>query len=191
MKKFINLLFGIIILAIGTAICHYTGLGIDPFNALCSALSINFKISLGTMTLCIQTLIAIIILFTYKEYLGIGSVVPMLLFGYLLQFFHLFFSSFPSLNSLILKFFIFAIGMLMITLGMSLYMNTKLGMVPYDGISFAFSKIFHKNAFYIRVFLDVSVSLLAYFMHGPIAVGTIVLALGIGPLLKVFDSYII
>lgn len=191
MKKIINLILGITIIAIGTAICNYTGLGIDPFNALCTALSLHLSISLGTMTLCIQCFIALVIICINKKYLGIGSIVPMFIFGYLLQICNYCFSMMPSFKNPVFIFLTFLLGMLFITLGMTLYMNTKLGMVPYDGIAFAFSELFKKNAFHFRVILDVGVSVFAYLMHGPIAIGTILLAFGIGPLLKVIHSYII
>ena len=79
--------------------------------------------------------------------------------------------------------------MLFITLGMSIYMSTELGMVPYDCVSFVISKKTGKNPFMLRVGLDISVAVIALLLHGPISVGTILIAFGIGPLLNKMNKF--
>lgn len=184
MKKIIVLICGIIILAFGTSICNNTGLGIDPFNAFCRGGSDIVGLSLGNFTLIAQLSIAIIVFCLDRKLIGIGTIIPMIGFGYVLQFFNWLLAQltvFPL--QMAINFIAFLIGMLLITLGMSIYMSTQLGMVPYDCISFVVGKKIGKNPFMLRVGLDVSVAVIALLMHGPISVGTILIAFGVGPLL--------
>ena len=189
MKKIIILLLGIILLALGTSICNYTSLGIDPFNAFCTGGATFVKIGLGTFILIAQLIIAIIVFFLDKKYIGIGSIIPMITFGYILQFFNWFLHKFVIIEFVFfIRIIIFLLGMIIIALGMSIYMNCDLGMVPYDSLAFAFSEKTGKNAFLLRVILDVSVAGFALFVNGPINIGTILLAFGVGPLLNIVNK---
>ena len=190
MKKIIVLICGIIVLAFGTSICNYTGLGIDPFNAFCRGSSDLIGLSLGNVTLIAQLSIAIIVFCLDRKLIGIGTILPMIGFGYILQFFNWLLLQFiVFLLPIPVKFVLFFIGMLFITLGMSIYMSTELGMVPYDCVSFVISKKTGKNPFMLRVGLDISVAVIALLLHGPISVGTILIAFGIGPLLNKMNKF--
>lgn len=192
MKKIIILLLGIILLAFGTSICNYTGLGIDPFNAFCIGGGRLTNIALGTFVLIAQFIIAAIVFFLDKKYIGIGTVIPMVTFGYALQFFNWLIGEFVSFEFLLfVKIIIFLFGMLIIALGMSIYMSCDLGMVPYDGLAFVISEKIGKNAFALRVVLDVSVAVLALFVKGPINIGTVILAFGVGPLLNIVNNNVV
>lgn len=184
-KRIIILFFGILLIAIGTAVCNYTGLGIDPFNAFCNGSSAILGLSLGTFTLLAQLILALGALILNRKYLGLGSVIPMVFFGYFLQFFNWLLSEIlPAVNGLFVGILVFLPGMLIIAIGMSIYMNCDLGMVPYDCISFLLSERTGKNAFVLRVVIDAAFAVLALLVQGPISIGTVLLAFGVGPLLS-------
>ncbi|MCH1981697.1 hypothetical protein MCG98_03820 [Ruminococcus sp. OA3] len=190
MKKIFILTCGILIVAFGTSLCNNTALGIDPFNAFCAGLSVSFCISLGTVTLCIQLAIAVFIYLMNKQYLGIGTIIPMVFYGYFLQFFNWFLSDIRAFDfsPWMIRILIFIAGMLIYAFGLSLYMGCNLGMVPYDCFSFIISDRLKKNAFMLRVLSDIPVTVLAVLFHGPVNIGTILLAFGIGPLVQLFTQ---
>lgn len=184
-KRMIRLFLGILIMALGTAICNHTGLGIDPFNAFCSGGAARLSVSLGTFTLLAQMVLAMAALIMNRRYLGAGSVIPMVFFGYFLQFFNWFLSGMlPEPHGFFAGVAGFLPGMLVIVFGMSIYMDCNLGMVPYDSLSFLLSERTGINAFVVRVIVDVSCAVLALLVGGPISVGTVLLAFGVGPLLN-------
>lgn len=188
-KKLLIILCGIVVMAIGTGLCNYTHFGIDPFNAFCIGASNQLNLSLGIFTLFAQVIIAVLILCNNKKYLGIGSIIPMLTFGYILQLINIIISFLlPATMPLIINILLFMIGILFITFGMSLYMNCDLGMVPYDSISFTIGDSIKKSPFMLRMILDITVAILAYLIGGPIQIGTIFIAFGIGPILDFMKS---
>ena len=63
-------------------------------------------------------------------------------------------------------------------------------MVPYDCFSFIVSKRFGGKTFVYRIMLDSLTSLIAFIFGGPISVGTIILAGGLGPLIDFFRELI-
>lgn len=184
-KKLFIIVCGIALMAFGTSLCNYTGFGIDPFNALCIGSSIQFNISLGMFTLLAQIIIAVFVFCMNRRYIGIGSLIPMIVFGYLLEFLTIIVKTIlPDTIPSILSIFLFGFGMMVIAFGMSLYMSSELGMVPYDGIAFVISEKTDKNPFLLRVILDIIVAIIAFIMGGPIQIGTIFIAFGIGPILN-------
>ena len=187
MKKFLVLIIGISLMALGTSICNTTGLGIDPFNALSVAFSDLFAIQLGTMVLLLQALLGIFVLVFDRKKLGLGSLVPMIAFGYFLQFFNWFIPRLIVVNqNWVFSVFIFFIGMLIIAIGMSTYMECEVGMVPYDCLSFVIGERINKNPFTFRIAIDITVAILAFVLGGPINIGTVLLAFFTGPLINYF-----
>lgn len=189
-KKILTLFLGILILALGTSICNFTGLGIDPFNAFCTGISVYTGISVGTCVLLGQCLLAGTAFYLNRAYLGIGSVIPMIFFGYFLEFFNWLLPKIMTVGvGLLGNLFLFLAGMILITAGMTVYMNCNLGMVPYDSVSFIISERTGGNCFVLRVLLDTCFAASALLVKGPISVGTILLAFGTGPLLKVMRQW--
>ena len=185
--RLLAILVGVTIMAIGTALCRITAFGIDPFNALCVGVSDHLHIPSGTGTLLLQAILAAVVLKFDRQYLGIGTLIPVAIFGYLLQFFTAFLPTIKN-DVMLLKVAIFALGIFVTTFGMAIYMTCDLGMVPYDCISFLISK---SHPFATRIIIDASVAALAFILGGPISVGTIIFALGTGPLIAWFQQHII
>ncbi|MEO1771797.1 YczE/YyaS/YitT family protein [Candidatus Enterococcus ferrettii] len=187
MKRILILILGLSLMALGASVCTITGLGIDPFNALCVAFSNIFNIQLGNMVLILQAVLGIIVLLFDRTKLGVGTLIPMVLFGYLLQFFNW---SIPQVISngeyFLSNLFIFLSGALIIALGMSTYMECEIGMVPYDCLSFIIGERIKKNPFTFRMIIDTFVAVAAFILGGPINFGTVLLALLIGPLINLF-----
>lgn len=191
MKKILIFILAIVILAFGTAICNFTGLGIDPFNAFGVAISDLLNMSLGTIILSLQMVLGIFIFILKRENIGVGTIIPIISFGYFLQFFNwLFQKYFEIQHNLLLNIIIFIVGMLIIAFGMSMYMACKLGMVPYDSLAFVISDRIKKSPALIRIILDSTVAIVAFILGGPINIGTVLLAFSIGPLIELYRKYI-
>ena len=63
---------------------------------------------------------------------------------------------------------------------MTKFSSFPLGAGPRDGLMVLLTKLFNKPLFIVRIFLDLGVSLLGYFMSGPLGFGSIISALGLG-----------
>lgn len=189
-KKLSMLVIGVLIISLGTVICKKTNLGIDPFNAFCVGLSEVVSINLGTMTLLVNSLLIIIIILTGRSFIGIGTVFTMVCIGYFISFFD---TIIPNINLQLLSIpniLLFVFGMLVMCFGVSLYIESQMGMVPYDCFSFILVNRFGGKAFAYRIGLDCSASLIAFILGGPISFGTIILAGGLGPLIDFFRGII-
>lgn len=188
MKKIITILLGIFIMGFGTAVCNMTGLGIDPINAFCQAIAEWSGFGVGIITLGIQAILGILILILNRQFLGWGSLIPMVAFGYALQLFNWLL---PEIKlSLGLNILIFFIGAIIIALGMSVYMSVSLGMVPYDGLAYVIASKWGGKVPVLRIIQDLIIACLAFLMGGPINIGTFIIAFCIGPIVSYFRNRI-
>lgn len=189
-RKIILILFGVTIMGLGTGICNSTGLGIDPVNALGMGIAKQKKLPLGLVISVIQLIIIIVVLLLDKSFINLGTLIPMAYFGYALQFFTQYLPNFNTEN-LMIKIIIFLLGLVVVALGMSIYMGCEWGLVGYDALAYIFEKKTKKRPFIFRVCLDAIVALIAFLVHGPVSLGTILFVMGIGPLIDLFRKYLI
>lgn len=184
-KKVLLIMGGVILMGLGTAVCRQTNLGIDPYNALCVAVAQLTGMALGNVTLLGNLSLLVLVAVLAKRYIGIGTLVPMLSFGYLLQFFSMILPATTHWSG-VSRLIAFSSGVLLIAFGMAVYMGGNLGMVAYDAIAFILHDWTRRPPFAFRVVLDLMVAGVAYRIGGPISIGTLILALGIGPLIDYF-----
>lgn len=69
--------------------------------------------------------------------------------------------------------------------------NVNGGLVGYDAIAYIFEKKTKEEPFIFRVCLDGMVALIAFWIHGPVNLGTILLVMRLGPLIDLFRKYLI
>lgn len=185
MKKYLILFAGLVFMALGTALCRLTGLGIDPANAFVAGLASKLGFGVGMTNLLFQGVLGIIVIMLNRHYLGWGSLVPIICFGYILQFFNTLLLGLV-LSHLLLSIIVFVLGIIIIAFGMALYMESGNGLVPYDCYAYLFSQATNKKPFMFRVLIDMLTATLAFVLGGPVSLGTFVIAFGLGPVIDFF-----
>lgn len=189
-KRIIMLIVGVIIISLGTTICLKTSLGIDPFNAFCVSISQLISLDLGPTTLMINGLLIIVIFLFGRSFIGFGTIFTMASIGYFISFFDWLL---PNVNFQLLSIpnvLIFILGMTVMCFGVALYFESQMGMAPYDCFAFVATKYFKGKTFVYRIMIDCTASLIAFLLGGPISIGTIILAGGLGPLIDFFRKQV-
>ena len=110
--------------------------GLDPFTAVNTGISNKLGIGLGVYQLAVNLVIFIFILWLDRKQIGIGTILNMVLVGFEIQWFT---TIYHQLFGYRTTFLIVAadtlIGLILFTLGASLYMAPDLGAAPYDAIA--------------------------------------------------------
>ena len=75
-------------------------------------------------------------------------------------------------------------GLELLALGTWLYMKSALGSGPRDALMVALARKFNRSAGACRAVVDVLVTVIGFFLGGPVGVGTIISAVGLGPLIN-------
>lgn len=184
-------LAGIAILSLGTAFLRGGQVGLDPFTATNMGASHLLGMSLGVYQLIANFVIFIFVLLTDRSKIGLGTIFNMVLVGFEIQWFSAWYKSIfgSAVNPLIITADLI-IGLLLFTLGASMYMGADLGVAPYDAIAPILSNKFHTQYRTMRIAQDVLFMILGFFLRGPVSYGTIIVAFFTGPLITFWDRHV-
>lgn len=195
---------GILILSLGISINKGSVLGMDTYTGMNTTVADYFNMSLGNYQLVLNVIL-LLSMFVFGRYLlGLGTVLNMVLVGYLVEFFIKMFDgtvlSFDVEKSLVVRLLLLVVGTLILCLGASLYMTADLGVAPYDALSIMMSDHIEKLPFSVaRIITDVICVIVglifgtflgSYPFGTIIGLGTVLTAFGTGPFIDFFNKTI-
>lgn len=184
-----------VIMAFGVALMKISLFGNDPFNCMSFGISelIGYEYSVCAISVnCL--LFVLVVLFSGKRYLNIGTVANMLFFPVVLG------TIYPAIMGMIvtepadmvIRLTLLFTGVVIICYGASMYMCSDMGMGPYDAAGWVIQDVSKgKIQFrFARIALDMT-SVFVGFMTGTIvSLGTMVMAFFTGPLVVWFTDHI-
>ncbi len=200
-KRIIMMLSGILFIGICVGSFRLSEFGVDAFTCMNLGISGFIRMSFGTWQLIMNTVILIVIFFTVRRCIGLGTVVNMVCVGYLADFIcWLFLDILKVEMTLPLRIIALIIGMLFAGLGVALYMVADMGVAPYDAVGIIIEELTHNKLKYdkARVISDVTVVIVGVvfcLMSGGklgliIGIGTVCNALFNGPLIQFFKTHV-
>lgn len=182
---------GIILLSLGTAFLRGGQVGLDPFTATNTGASSHLGLSLGVYQLLANLLIFIFIIILDRHKIGIGTLLNMVIVGFAVQLFiSLYQQFFGTQVNMIVIISDLIIGLLLFTLGASMYMGADLGVAPYDAIAPILSDRLHTKYRTVRIAQDVLFMVVAFLVGGPVGLGTVIVAFFTGPLITFWDQHV-
>lgn len=187
-RSFIALV-GVAILALGATTLRMGKVGLDPYTSTNIALGEKFGLSLGVYQLMVNIIILVVIFILGKKYIGIGTVINMVLAGFFIDFYTEIFTKLDLIaTNIFMQLLFLIIGILLFSFGASLYMGAELGNAPYDAIAPVIVDKTGAPYRIIRVIQDVTFSVVAFIFGGPIGIGTFISAFLTGPFISFFDQ---
>ena len=182
-------LAGNLLVGVGVAIFKYAALGNDPFNGMNMALSELFRIPYPTLQILVNILLFAIQLIAARELIGFGTVVNIFLIGYIVNFtYGLLVQLMGSPGSFAIQLLAMVTGMLICSLGLSLYQCSEMGTAPYDALALILDRKLKKLPyFWCRILCDGSCALVCFLAGGIVGLGTLVSAFGFGPVIAFFN----
>ena len=185
-------IIGITFISFGAALSESMNMGLDPFTAINRGASSLLGFSLGNYQLGFNILILIIMYMMKRSLIGWGTIYNMVLVGYQISFFAGLFTKLFNVDSfsLVLRLFITVIAIMIFTLGVALYMDTELGLSPYDAITPLITDRTGWKFTPVRVTQDVLIVLVAYLLGGPVGIATIITGFFAGPFISFFSKNI-
>ena len=183
-------LAGNLLVGVGVAIFKYAALGNDPFNGMNMALSELFRIPYPTLQILVNILLFAIQLIAARELIGFGTVVNIFLIGYIVNFtYGLLVQLMGSPGSFAIQLLAMVTGMLICSLGLSLYQCSEMGTAPYDALALILDRKLKKLPyFWCRILCDGSCALICFLAGGIVGLGTLVSAFGFGPVIAFFNK---
>lgn len=188
------LLGGLIIAHLGVTLFLLSDLGSDPFNVLIQGLFRTldkaFDFSLlthGNVHICVCCLIIVILLFTNKSYIKLGTLLCMICGGPIIDLFTFLLTPiFVALPQLYFKFIMLAAGCVILAFGMTLVIRSDAGTGPNDLVAVVIADKLKKKFGIIRVIVDLVFTGIGLLLGGKAGVGTVVAAFLVGPVAGFF-----
>lgn len=182
---------GVAILSLGTTFLRGGNVGLDPFTAVNTGISNHLGIGLGVYQLAVNVVIFIFIIWLDRKQIGIGTILNMVLVGFEIQWFTtLYHQLFGYRTSFLIIAADTIIGLLLFTMGASLYMAPDLGAAPYDAIAPIITKRTKMSYKVVRIIQDVLFMVAALIAGGPVGFGTIIVAFFTGPLISWWNDHL-
>lgn len=185
------MVFGNIFLGMGISIYKFAGLGNDPFSGMVMALSDVIGMPYANFLVIINIFIFLLEFLFGKEFIGAGTLVNAFFLGYIVTFFYnlwLHFFALPQM--IIIKILIMLVGTIVTGFGVSMYQTPNAGVSPYDSMSVIMAKRIPKiSYFWHRITTDAFCALVCFLTGGIVGLGTLVSALGLGPVINFFNVH--
>lgn len=190
-RRLIVMVFGNIFLGMGISIYKFAGLGNDPFSGMVMALSDVVGMSYANFLVVINIFVFLLELLFGKQFIGAGTIVNAFFLGYIVTFFYdLWLNFFALPEAFVVKILIMLVGTVVTGFGVSLYQTPNAGVAPYDSLSIIMSKRISKvSYFWHRIATDAFCALVCFLAGGIVGLGTLVSALGLGPVIDFFNIH--
>lgn len=190
-RRLFGMLVGVCLCGMGVSTFKLATMGTDAYSALVFALADRLSIGFGTMLPIMHGLFFLVQLIFGRRMIGLGTIVNWLCVGYIADFITLLFGMlFPNALPMAARVITMLAGVVIICLGGSMYQTANMGIAPYDALSLIMAKRLPIPYFWCRIFTDATCFVLALLLGGMVGVGTLVCAVGLGPVIHFFDVHV-
>ena len=174
------LCLGLIIFGLGEAFMIAAGVGVSPWTVLSQGISVHSGWSIGFTTFL--TSIAVLLLWIpLKQTPGLGTLLNAIIISIAIEY------SLPYLpqpDLYLLKIAEGLTGIFLVGLGSGLYLIANLGPGPRDGLMTGLQRITKLPVALVRTAIEITVVVAGWLLGGTVGIGTLMFALGIGPIVS-------
>ena len=171
------LCFGLTLFGLGEGLLIVSLTGASPWSVLAQGISLNIDFSIGTITLFVS--IGVLLLWIpLKQKPGIGTIFNALIVALMID---ICINFVPAPENYISQILLAVLAVLTVGLGGGIYLVANLGPGPRDGLMIGLQEKTNLPIAAVRVFLEISVVAVGWYLGGTVGVGTSLFAFGIGP----------
>ncbi|MDQ3677110.1 MAG: hypothetical protein M3401_09960 [Actinomycetota bacterium] len=176
-KRLARLLLGLAIFGAGEALLVASDLGNAPWTVLAEGVGDHTTIGVGAATVALSLLI-LLAWIPLRQAPGLGTILNALLVGIALG---LVLEGVSTPDELAWRYAFVGIGITLVGLGSGLYLGSRLGPGPRDGLMLGLHRRTGVSVRLARTALEVSVVAAGALLGGTAGIGTLAFALLIGP----------
>jgi len=173
-------LTGLAFIGFSIAFMKHANLGLGPWDVLNDSLAGLTGIQLGTVSIIVGAIV-LLLWIPMREKPGVALIPNILLIG---AFTNIGISLVDSATSAFLRSAWLITGILLASFGSALYLGSKLGAGPRDGLMLGLSRKTGWSVGRTRTALEFLVLIVGWILGGAVGIGTVVSALTIGPAIQ-------
>ena len=181
LSTILALVLGLWIFGTGEAILIGAGIGVSPWTVLAQGISEQTSFTVGLSTFIVGVLV-LLFWIPLREIPGIGTILNIILISMAIDVMgpHI-----PEQTEMIPAIFQASIGIIFVGIGSAFYLTANLGPGPRDGWMTGIQKKTDWPISRVRIGIEILVLSLGISLGGVFGIGTIMFALGIGPIVAI------
>jgi uncharacterized membrane protein YczE len=180
--RFTQLLVGLWAFGVGEALLVASDLGNSPWTVLSEGLAKHTPLSVGAATIVISALVLCAWL-PLRQRPGLGTIVNAILIGVAID---VTLGVLPDHMALGPRWAFVPLGIAFVSLGSGLYLTSRLGPGPRDGLMTGLHRRTGRSLRLVRVCIELTVVVGGFALGGTVGPGTLAFALLIGPGVQLF-----
>lgn len=180
LRRLTQLFAGIVLYGISSSMLLLAGLGVDPWDVLHQGLSRRFGLGVGTWAVIVGGLV-LLLWIPLRQRPGFGTVCNAVGVGLVID---LVLATVPPVHGLAARLGVMIGGVVLNGIATGAYIGAGLGPGPRDGLMTGLAARGHSIRV-VRTGIEATVLLSGWLLGGTVGVGTVVYALGIGPIVHV------
>ncbi len=179
-------LLGLLLLSFGISMMIVADLGVGPWDALYVGLSETIGFTVGTWVFILGIILILLNGYLMKKTPDFLAIITIFLIGVFMDFWLL--VAFAGVDALTMpvRAMMLVAGVLIIALGITFYLQANFARNPIDSLMMAIKMRTGKSLAFSKTIMEVSVLVIAFLFGGPIGLGTVIVAFGIGTLIQLF-----
>jgi len=186
-ERLLRLLAGLWLYGLAIALMIKGALGASPWGVFHLGVSLHAPLLLGTVMI-ITAVVVLLAWIPLRQMPGLGTVANTLLLG---PFADLNLAMLVPPDALAMKIGYMLGGVVACAFATALYVGAQLGPGPRDGLMTGLSRRTGWSIRAVRTGIEVSVLIVGALLGGTLGVGTVVFALGVGPVTQFFLRFLV
>ncbi|GAA2115566.1 membrane protein [Nocardioides bigeumensis] len=186
-RRLPQLYAGLVLYGLSIAMMVRSDLGVAPWDVLHTGVTHHLPFTIGQVLVGVSFLV-LVFWIPLREKPGIGTVSNALVIGFSAD---LFLSVLSTPDSLVARAALVVGGVVLCGLATAVYIGAQLGRGPRDGLMTGLSRRTGLSLRLVRTGLEITVVVIGLLLGGALGFGTVLYALGIGPLTQAMLPYVI
>ena len=191
-KSVLIALIGVLLVGVGVAFNNCAGLGNDPvgivYDGIRNVTGMGGE-QLGLASNIVNLSLALLVFFTGRKYISVGTLVYFLPYGFFVELGILLYQFLaPETGGLAVQIAFSVVGCLLLYLGVAVYITMDIGVDPFTGIVLVIRDAVKKEYRIVKIIFDITMIILGTVLGGKLGAVTIITALTAGPVIQFFSG---
>ena len=177
LSTFLFLCFGLTLFGLGEGLLLVSLTGASPWSVLAQGISLHIDLSIGVITFFVSSFV-LFLWFFLDQKPGIGTIMNIIIISIMIDVSIAFV---PTPENYISQLLLAIFAVLIVGLGSGFYLIANLGPGPRDGLMVGLQRKTNLPIALVRVFLEIIVVSIGWYLGGTVGIGTLLFAFGVGP----------
>jgi uncharacterized membrane protein YczE len=188
-KRMAVYLIGLALNALGIAFIIHSTVGAGSWDAVAIGAQHYVGLTIGICSVIIQVFVVFTTKVIERKRLQYGAIIAIMIRSLFLDAWtYLVFNHLSSPTTWVMQWLYFLLGVLSIGVGIGIYIEAHFPKSPIDGLMLALHHRFNWSINLSRIICEGIGVLFGYILGGPVGLGTIIIALGVGKVIQYVNS---